>query len=230
MSLIDAAVDLLFDGTCPGCQLPGKGLCSQCLTMIMAQTVFKPYRSGIDVPLWSGGYYIEPLTSVIAQAKEHQRWDVIEVLSRRLGLAVAGLADELGLLGHGFLVPFPSQTTAIQARGYDITWALAKGAAQMLSRVGLYAHPTRRLHHIRLIEDQAGLTSQERFINLEGCLKATGRPGVGWLVLIDDVATTGSSLREGVRALHCGGYNVDGLATVAATKLHSKGGLGAQFA
>ena len=219
MRIIDAAADLLLNGCCPGCGHPGRGVCQSCAAAIRAGTVGARDRQGIELPLWSAGAYLHPLPRVISQAKDHHRWDAIALLATRLALAVAGLADATDLVGPVHLVPFPSRSGAVRDRGLDFTDRLARLAARHLRAVGLptTVHPT--LRYTRQVRDQGGLTSQDRLSNLDRSLEVFRDPPGHPAILIDDVVTTGASLREGVRALRAAGAGPVGLATVAATVL-----------
>jgi predicted amidophosphoribosyltransferase len=217
----EAAVELLLDGRCAGCGRPGRGVCPPCRRAVEAGRVAPRVRAGIATPLWSAGDYVEPLPDLIAQAKDHARWPVITLLGARLALAVAGLADQVGATGPGLLVPFPSQPAVVRRRGLDFTRALAEAAAAWLGRVGLAARVHRGLRHARVVRDQSHLTTEDRQANLAGSLVAGPLPAAGWLFVVDDVVTTGASLREAVRALAQAGRPADGLATVAATVLRS---------
>ena len=181
-------------------------------------------REGVFVPLWSAGDYLHPLPRLISGAKDHHRWDVVGILAGRLACAIAGLVDAVGTCGPGVIVPFPSRAAVVRERGLDLTHALATKATRHLRAVGLPVRVEAILTHARQVQDQGGLTTTQRRSNIEGCL--VGRPGRGnrWVVLVDDVVTTGASLREGVRALSASGEAPMGLATIAATVL--RGGSG----
>jgi len=216
---MDAAADLILQGICPGCGVPGKGICAQCVTSMMAGRIGPRSREGIRLPLWSAGEYVPPVTRIISQAKDHHRWDAIDLLGLRLAFAVAGLADEVGLAGPGLLVPFPSRPSSVRERGLDFTHELARRASRCLAQAGMDASVRRALIHRRSVKDQGDLTSAQRQKNLEGSLTACTLPPYRWVVLVDDVVTTGASLTEGVRALGATGCALVGLATVAATIL-----------
>ncbi|MCL2481899.1 MAG: ComF family protein [Propionibacteriaceae bacterium] len=219
MKFTDAAMDLLVQGSCPGCARPGRGVCGTCAATIMAGRIGPRTREGITVPLWSAGAYTQPLPRVISQAKDHHRWDSLELLGRRLAFAVAALADDLRLSGPGVLVPFPSQPKSVRQRGLDITRVLAVRAARHLRLVGLNLSVRPILAHIRAVQDQGNLTTADRATNLAGSLRVT-QPLTGcWLIVVDDVVTTGASLREAQRALNTAGCPSAGLATIAATVL-----------
>jgi len=221
VGLIDEAAGLLFDGVCPGCGVPGRGLCRACRAAIAAGAVTPHTRTGLTLPLWAAGDYVPPLPRVISQAKDHHRWQTIPVLGQRLAYAVGGLIDAAGLTGPGLLVPFPSRPATVRERGLDVTAALAETAARRLRAVGVNVSVAGLLVHHRAVKDQGGLSDAARRRNLAGALVARRPPPGHWLVLVDDVVTTGASLGEGVRALTARGYPPAGLATVAATLLRT---------
>jgi len=176
-------------------------------------------RAGISLPLWSAGEYIHPVRGIISKAKDHHRWDAVDLLGRRLAFAVAGIADELELIGPGILVPIPSKPSSVRERGLDFTGALARQASRYLSRVGISVSVRPALTHRRVVKDQGDLTTEQRAKNLEGSLAAGKLPACRWILLVDDVVTTGATLRESVRALSAAGELCSGMATVAATEL-----------
>ncbi|MCL2736825.1 MAG: hypothetical protein FWD75_09410 [Propionibacteriaceae bacterium] len=221
MDFLDAAVDLLLQGTCPGCARPGRGVCPTCVRAMMAGRVGPRDRAGIDLPLWCAGDYEPPVPRVVSQAKDHHRWDGIEILGTRLAFAVAALADHLRLPPQGCLVPFPSTRASVEARGLDVTGAIVRAAARRLRRVGMDMEVSDMLVHVRRVQDQSGLTSDQRHANLEGALEARSHGCRGWIVLVDDVVTTGASMTEGLRALREAHLHPVGLGSVAATVLHN---------
>ena len=186
----------------------------------MAGDIGKHARPGITIPLWSAGEYVHPLPRLISHAKDRHRWDVIEVLSIRLAMAVAGLADDVRLAGPGVLVPFPSRPKVIRERGLDFTHTLATKACRYLRGIKLSVEPYHMLSHARQVKDQKDLSTTQRLRNLQGSLKTCRSPRDRWIIVIDDVVTTGASLNEAVRALGVSGYLPVGLATVASTRLN----------
>jgi predicted amidophosphoribosyltransferase len=187
----------------------------------MAGRVGPHTRHGIDLPLWSAGAYVAPVTRVISQAKDHHRWDGITLLGFRLALAVAGLVDHCQPCGPGILVPIPSTPSAVRERGLDFTYRLAVTSTRVLRRAGLSLSVVRALKHGRKVSDQGSLTTEQRHRNLHGSLEAKEVNSSGWIVVVDDVVTTGASLAEGIRALGVQGRTPLGLATIAATSLRS---------
>jgi predicted amidophosphoribosyltransferase len=126
------------------------------------------------------------------------------------------------------LVPVPSSRRSRRARGHDPVRDLARAAASGLRRQGLPVVVLPVLRQSRRVADQAGLGSGERRRNLAGALGVRA----GWrsrldgrlVLLVDDVVTTGSTLREAQRVLAGVGARVLGAATVASTPLHGPHG------
>jgi predicted amidophosphoribosyltransferase len=74
----------------------------------------------------------------------------------------------------------------------------------------------------RTPHDSAGLGVDDRSRNLDHAMRAAARPVPGWAaIVVDDVVTTGATLREAVRALSAAGWPVAGAAVVAATPRRS---------
>jgi len=193
-----------------------------CVRAVMEGSVGPRERVGITLPLWSAGEYVDPVMGIISKAKDHHRWDAIDLLGVRLAFAVAGMVDDEGLKGPGILVPIPSKPSSVRERGLDVMGAMARRASHHLARVGITTAVHPALTHRRVIKDQGDLTSEERAKNLEGSLMSGKLPGSRWILLVDDVVTTGATLRESVRALSAAGHPPDGMATVAATILRMK--------
>lgn len=89
------------------------------------------------------------------------------------------------------VAPIPSSESSIRRRGYDHSLLLAR----MIDRSAQHL-----LHVNRKIADQTQLTHAERHANLKGAYSA-GNYFFPRVVLIDDVITSGSSIREAIRAL-----------------------------
>ncbi|MFG2377209.1 ComF family protein [Streptomyces sp. NPDC048504] len=111
--------------------------------------------------------------------------------------------------GHGqvpvLLVPVPSARSTVRARGHDPARRIALAAATELRRTGTPARVAAVLRQRRWVADQSGLNSRERMGNLDGALEVVAggaRLLVGGpVVLVDDLMTTGASLREAARAV-----------------------------
>ncbi|MFI6404136.1 ComF family protein [Streptomyces sp. NPDC050548] len=103
------------------------------------------------------------------------------------------------------LVPVPSARGVVRARGHDPARRIALAAAGELRRSGTPARVVAVLRQRRWVADQSGLNSRQRLDNLAGALEVVAggaRLLVGGpVVLVDDLMTTGASLREAARAV-----------------------------
>jgi predicted amidophosphoribosyltransferase len=116
----------------------------------------------------------------------------------------------------------------VRRRGHDPLLRTARQAAARLRRTGVEAVVHQLLVPTGRVRDQSGLDAAARAGNLAGSMAARRiRPRVaGTVVVVDDVLTTGSTVREAQRALEETGVRVAGVATVAATRRRA-GGAGA---
>ena len=161
--------------------------------------------------------YDGPARALLLGFKERARLGA----ARPLGAALARAAARWQ---PGALVPVPSSAAAVRDRGFDHALRLARVAGAAL---GVPVVPA--LQVVRRTADSAGLSATARAANLSGAFAVDPSvvPGLLGLrvVLVDDMVTTGASLAEAARALHCAGLQAAGCAAVAATvrrqRLHS---------
>lgn len=195
------ALSLLLPVWCAGCDEPGRALCSLCVAAFDG-----PYRRLLapGLTLWSVGRHDGSNARAIRALKEEGRTGVARPLGRRLARAL----DAAGW-GEAPLVPVPTSRAALRRRGYAVPELLA-------SRTG---HPVHRMLRVSgRAADQRELGRRERERNVAGTLAARqGRHArvSTPVVLIDDVATTGATLREAHRVLAAAGVVV--LGAVSAT-------------
>jgi predicted amidophosphoribosyltransferase len=221
-----AAGDLLLGACCPGCAVPGWGLCAACRFELGGWRPRRvrpdPCPDGFPVTV-STGPYAGLASALITAHKDRQALALAGVLGRLLASSVELLlADTAGTRSDRVvLVPAPSSARASRDRGLDAGRAIARSAVRHLGGPDRPPVVVRSwLRQRRGVRDQAALNAQQRADNLAGalCTTRTMRPRAGdAVVVVDDVVTTGATLTEAVRALHTAGNSVLGAATVAAT-------------
>ncbi len=202
MSVVAA---VLLPGGCPGCDRRSDGLCAAC-----ARRARRPDRAppppGLDA--WASAFAYEgPVRELVARYKYANRraghaWLVEQV--------VAAARAELVTPGGGLDVVTWVPTTAARRRerGFDHGALLAVGVGR---RLGV---PVRSLLERRDDRPQTGRTRPARLAGP----RLSARPVEGARVLlVDDVATTGSSLVAAAAALRATGARWVGALTVART-------------
>jgi len=172
----------------------------------------------------SAGPFGGPIGAVVASAihalKEEYRTGVAHDLAPRLRASVNQILEtcsaDLGVgagphseshAGVLFVAP-PSSRVNFQARGFEPIELLARRARIPLSR---------ELRAVRARVDQTDLGVREREDNMRGSMVARRPLSGASVVLIDDLMTTGATLREMARAIRAAGGRVLGAATVAHT-------------
>jgi predicted amidophosphoribosyltransferase len=181
--LVAALLDLVLPAGCGGCATPGPGWCRSCAAQLGPPS--SPELSGGPAVL-AAGRYRGPLRTAVLAYKERGWRDLAAPLARLL----AGLLPA----GEWWLVPAPSRPGAARARGGDHVLRLCRRLAHGDPR--LHVAPALRLE--RRARDSVGLDAAARVANLAGRLRVrdAGLPPPGAAVLlVDDVVTTGATLR-----------------------------------
>lgn len=155
--------------------------------------------------------YGPPIDAVIRSVKFRR----LELLA---GDLAAGMARELARPDDvDLLVPVPLHWRRRLSRGFDQAEILTRHLARA------WALPWQRvLTRRRATSPQTGLEANERRANLEGAFglgRAPGRASVTnrAVLLVDDVLTTGATLRAAALALRRAGARVPAVAVAAAT-------------
>ncbi|MGJ6979485.1 ComF family protein [Aestuariimicrobium soli] len=207
----DGAADLFLGSSCPGCGRPGWGACAECLSGLRRATPARTIRATIDDwPVWAACAYRPPVPALVKAWKDEGSWGLTRPFARAV---LARIADEAALVGGGpcLVVPVPSRPQAVAERGHDHARSLARGVARGL---GWRSEPLLRVG--RGGADQFDLDREHRWLNSRG---VRAQRGSGRVLLVDDVVTTGASLRAAAQALTEAGWTVVGAATVASSEL-----------
>jgi predicted amidophosphoribosyltransferase len=178
-----------------------------------------PLTGGGVLPVAAATRYAGACRRLLLAYKEQGRHELAGLLAELLARAVLGAAIRGGVPPGALLtlVPIPSRASSRRARGADVGLVLARSAVHELRARGWQVQVARPLRHRRTTLDQAGLSRNERAKNLVGSLAAAPqwRAGSSAIVLVDDILTTGATLREAARALGTAGGAVVAAAVVA---------------
>ena len=197
-NLLDRALDLALPGRCVGCGHEGPPLCPACEPALDARSNLPagtPLGLPADIPdpllqlEWCA-----PFAGSVRRALHELKYGSERRLADPLGRAVARRWLRVAA-GGDVLVPVPVHADRARMRGYDQAALIAEVAARHLN---LPMAPV--LERARATIAQFDLDRSHRATNVAGAFRL--RPGAGsaqplanrWVILVDDVVTTGATL------------------------------------
>jgi ComF family protein len=213
---LDRALDLAFPAECAGCGVEGHLLCPRCAPMLDTRLDAPP-----GVPIGLPGDIPEPLLQLewcapfhgpVRAAIHALKYGGLRRLAEPLGGAIARRWARVGI-GADLIVPVPVHADRARQRGYDQAELIARSAARQL-RLPVGSVLERR----RATTAQFDLDRADRAANVEGAFAVRpNAPSVDgrWVLLIDDVVTTGSTLAACGAALEAAGALAVSAVTVA---------------
>ena len=98
---------------------------------------------------------------------------------------------------HDLILPLPLHPSRLQTRGFNQSTEVARA----ISRASGIPMNTHSLTRSRATPPQAALPLKERAQNVRGAFECSADLGSKRILLVDDVMTTGSTLRECARIL-----------------------------
>ena len=198
-----AILDLLLPATCAGCGLEGTPLCTRCARPLRRRIDEPPgIPVGLAIPVPAGLVQVEWCAAFTGPVR-----DAIHVLKyrgeRRLAEPLgAAIADRWAQAGRGgdLLVPVPVHRSRLRERGFDQADDIARACGR---RLGLPVVGALERRHRTVAQHSLGRL--ERAQNLGGAFgvrdglreEVAGR----WIILVDDVSTTGATLTGCAAAL-----------------------------
>jgi ComF family protein len=209
-----ALLDLLLPPTCPGCGLEGAVLCDPCARPLQRRRDEPPgVPIGLLAPVPPGLVQLEwcaAFSGPVRAALHALKYRGERRLAHPLGIALAERWRRAGRGGE-LLVPVPVHAARLRERGFDQAEDLARACGHELGVPVLCALERRE----RTVAQHA-LSRAERARNVGSAFAL--RAGAGeavhgrWIVLVDDVTTTGATLAGCALALlDAGALAVSGL-------------------
>jgi ComF family protein len=192
----DRALDLALPAECAGCGREGDPLCRECRPALDVRLGAEPgvpvgLPADIPAPLLQLEW-CAPFTGPTRRALHALKYDGERRLGPVLGAAVARRWARAGAGGDA-LVPVPASPDRVRERGYDQAALIAGEAARRLGLPVLHA-----LDRTRDTIAQFDLDRAARATNLGGAFRVVPEAAVRvagrWIVLVDDVVTTGATL------------------------------------
>ena len=197
------ALDLALPANCLGCRREGPPLCRECAPALDVRLKAVPgVPIGLPADLPAPLLQLEwcaPFTGVTRRALHALKYGGERRLAPPLGGAVARRWARAGVAGD-VLVPVPASPDRVRDRGYDQAALIAGEAGRRLGLPVIMA-----LERTRATVAQFDLDRAARASNLGGAFRVVenGPPHIvdRWVVLVDDVVTTGATLAACAAAL-----------------------------
>ena len=203
-TVADKALDLALPASCAGCGQEGAALCHECRPALDVRLMAEPgVPIGLPADLRAPLLQLEwcaPFTGVTRRALHALKYDGERRLAPPLGAAVARRWAKAGAAGDA-LVPVPASPDRVRERGYDQAALIAIEAGRRLRLPVLHV-----LGRSRETTAQFDLDRAARATNLVDAFQVragASSDGIAgsWLVLVDDVVTTGATLAACAAAL-----------------------------
>jgi predicted amidophosphoribosyltransferase len=200
------ALDAALPASCVGCLAEGPPICDRCLPALDARL-----DAPAGVPIGLPGEIPEPLLQldwcapfhgVVRNALHAIKYQGEQRLAIPLGDAVARRWARIGV-GAEIVTHVPIHVDRAKQRGYDQAELIARAAATALGMPQL-----RLLARQRATTAQFDLDRRRRATNVRGAFVMDRRapPIVDrWVLLVDDVTTTGATLAACAEALYDAG-------------------------
>lgn len=231
-SALGELLDLAWPQACAGCDTWGTRWCDDCALGVTGPRL--RVRPGLapHLVVHAAAPFEGSLRRAVTVFKDEGRSDIGPVLARLLavsvGSAIADFATTRGSPASWTLVPVPSSGSATRRRGRFALGELARGARDVISDAGLQGVDAAfLLRSARRTRDQTGLGQEQRRSNVEGAFVVDDRSARrhrcadSGFVLVDDVVTSGATLRAAHTALRIAGLGPVVVATIAATPRRS---------
>lgn len=201
------ALAVVFPVDCAGCGAPDRALCAECRCALGGPLSSQRLSDGTRVV--SALRYEGSVRRCILEFKENSRTDISRYLASPLLSAITEAALPESSVE---LCLIPATRRARRVRGYHPTRLLLAKCRLRDAPVLAFANST---------SDQKRLSRSAREDNVRGSLIARGSLAGRRFIIVDDILTTGSTVREAARALRDAGAMVASAATLAFTPQRS---------
>ena len=211
--MLKNVLSLFLESRCPLCdRSTPASVCEFCQRQLRQCQLKNPcrYWQG-DLPLFAWGVYRGPLKRAIAALKYSDHHQLGNLLGGWLGQA--WLNSPCARTKRLTVVPIPLHPQKLQTRGFN----QAELIARSFCKVTGYSLQPHGLQRVRETEAMYTLTGNQREKNLQNALRVDQqwRNRSSAVLIVDDIYTTGTTVKEAAQILRLQRIKVFGAATVS---------------
>jgi len=200
---VKGLTSLVYPNQCIGCYQGSNPLCDDC-----AQ--YWTYPSSrvqkVPFPIYATAPYSTVVSRIVLHAKENGNLQAQSMLAKAIARSIASVTFLKS--NECVLVPIPSTRSSNRRRGEKFLIPILSEVIELLSHKSGTTYSIANILEIqRLVRDQSGLTSKERFANMNSAYrvklpaKSENNFAANPVIIVDDVITTGSTMASAYRAL-----------------------------
>lgn len=205
MKILETILDFIWPRFCFGCQKEGSFCCSDCQAeMSLLELDYQAWPKETNF-IFEKCYvcldFKQALTKKLIKAFKYQYLlSLAEILSDILWQQT----QKITLPDNTIITNIPLHLKKKKQRGFDQTEILAKNLSAKSQFIYLPL-----LQRVKLNKTQAQLNKQARLANVADIFQMNPKMPIetkNWVLLIDDIATTGATLNEATKILKLAGY------------------------
>jgi len=192
--MLSYLISFLFPQTCLGCRTTGTYICDTCLDKIPSYGAH--LRDGSIVAMYP--YNTELVKKALWALKYRGTKEVAEILGDKLYRSVN---PDLAIHERVLVVPIPTTHRGLLSRGFNQSLLLA-GVFENKNPVKYRVLPNALIKKPDIKSQTSFKTRADRLLNMRSAFMVDGDGLAGASVLIiDDVTTTGATMREAINTL-----------------------------
>ncbi|WP_218080423.1 ComF family protein [Anthocerotibacter panamensis] len=184
--------------TCVSCtRRAEQRLCTRCRQGLTHWQRAQGLVARVPLRVWAWGAYTGEVERALYQLKYDRAYEWGGIFGEIIAAWWQDLPERQSEYTPWHVVPIPLSQERLQTRGYN----QAEEISNTFARWVRYPHLPHWLERVRATQAQFSLNPQERAANIQGAFRA--RPVVRGrdILLVDDIYTTGATLREAARML-----------------------------
>ena len=215
-NFLKGLLNVFFKPNCPLCDRPADAqLCPYCQKQILRCQFLSGNQFSGEVPLYIWGQYKGALKRAIVEMKYHNHPEIAEPLGCWMAegwLNTSTLEEQ-----SPAVVPIPMFPEKQKKRGFNQAELLARS----FCRVTGFPLKPRGLERVRDTQAQFGLSVQQRQENLKDAFRVGPdfrRSDRNSVLIVDDIYTTGATIRAAIAAFRRQKIAVAGILAIATTK------------